>query len=320
MDSHRRLGGVFVLVLFLAGCGGGAKVPVPVVDSPEFTFFVAADTHYGLTLWEDNESSNKATIDRMNALPGTAYPPETGLGPVAAPVGVLVAGDLTDAGAYGDWHGYWFFGRHEAFAADYGLGGEGRLHYPVFEGYGNHDLTNGRRTVTKAIAARNGRRSGLSLSGNGLHSSWDWGPVHFVNLNLYPGDTGDAKNSLDFLKADLATRVGNSGGAVVLFHHYGFDSFSTDGDWWQETEREAYYAVIQPYNVVAIFNGHLHEQGHRQWHGLDAYTAGKTADGCFLVVHIAGDTLVVAARTSEGWGPCWTKPLSQKTPTMAVRR
>ncbi len=108
------------------------------------------------------------------------------------------------------------------------------------------------------------------------HYSWDWHDVHFVQLNLFPGDDPgyyenlDPGASLSFLKQDLETYVGAQGRPVVLIHHYGFDGFSTGADgkkdsngnlieaWWTEEQRAAYWNVIKDYNVIAIFTGHAH--------------------------------------------------------------
>ena len=298
------------LLLFLAGCGG-APVPIPTTAEPDFTFLVVADTHYGQSMWDDNEAANKATIDSMNALPGTPWPPEANGGTVSAPLAAVVVGDMTDTGEYFNWNGYWLLRRHDGFREDYGARGEGRLTYPVLEGYGNHDLTRGRTVVLEGIKARNALRAGIRLSPDGLHASWDWGGVHFAHLNLYPGGPGGAHDSLAFLKADLAAQVGASRRPVILIHHYGFDPFSCEARWWTDTEREAYYAAIKDYNVVAIFNGHLHSQQHMQWHGIDAFTAGRAGDGCFLLVRVTADQLVVAGHTRQGWGACWKKAVDR---------
>ena len=130
--TPHRIALLLLLALVLAGCAGPAPVKVPVVSGSDFTFFVAADAHYGQSMWDNNEASNKANIDVMNALPGTAYPVEAGPGAVAAPVGVLVVGDLTDTGEYLNWNGYWLLHRHDGFRKDFGVGGEGRIKYPVF--------------------------------------------------------------------------------------------------------------------------------------------------------------------------------------------
>ena len=49
----------------------------------------------------------------------------------------------------------------------------------------------------------------------------------------------------------------------MLIHHYGFDDFSiAQGryleEWWTAAQRLAYWNAIAPYNVAAIFTGHLH--------------------------------------------------------------
>ena len=64
-------------------------LPAAAHAAPNFTFFFTADTHYGLDQWTDNEVRNKATIARMNNLPGTALPASLG-GVVDTPKGVLI--------------------------------------------------------------------------------------------------------------------------------------------------------------------------------------------------------------------------------------
>ncbi len=301
-----------LLLVLAAGCGREKPFPIPAADPAEFTFFVAADTHYGLEQWNSNEQANKATIDAMKTLPGTAYPKAAGGGTVGIPVGVLVAGDLTDTAQYLNWYGYRLLKRHDGFKDDYGFRGEGRLPYPVFEAFGNHDLAKGRTYVLDAIRARNKRRTGLQVSESGLQSSWDWGGIHFVNLGLYPGETKQAAGSLAFLQKDKE-RLTPPEQPVILFHHYGFDDFSTQERWWTQPERDAYFAEIKDLNVLAIFHGHLHAQRHYQWNGIDVFLVGKAPEGKWLAVRVTPEQLTVACRKAQGWGPCWKK--SWKTST-----
>lgn len=91
----------------------------------DITFFITSDTHYGVEA-DGAIPANQATIDIMNAMPGTAYPVSIG-GTVDTPRGVVVTGDLTEAGLTEEWG--WF-------TADYGINGEGRVNYPVYEGWG----------------------------------------------------------------------------------------------------------------------------------------------------------------------------------------
>ena len=308
-DRHGRVHAAFwAAAVLLAGCGP-TPAPPPTPQGSDVTFFFVADTHYGLSQWGDNEAPNKATIDRMNALPGTPYPEATDLGEVAVPRGVLVGGDLSDSGIWFNWHGYRLLRPHDGFADDYGVSGEGRVAFPVYEGYGNHDIHNVRRKLVLCkIRQRNRQRNDVRLSDNGLHYSWDWAGVHFVNLNLYPGGPGDAEDSLGFLREDLAQKVGDSRRRVVLYQHYNFDPWSRD--WWEEAERDAFHEVARDYNVIAIFNGHTHATDHLVWRGIDVYTVGNARDARFFVVHITPTRLVVVERHGDAWGAQWSKDLS----------
>jgi cytolysin (calcineurin-like family phosphatase) len=201
------------------------------------------------------------------------------------------------------------------FVADFGLDGtDGRLKFPVLEGWGNHDGPPAGRerhgfSFQAQLKNRNQirRQKGLisNLSDNGLHYSWDWGGVHFVQLNLYPGDEPHPKtryspmhhhpqHSLSFLKADLAENVRDSGRPVVLAHHYDLQGT----DWWHDDEREAYREAIKDYNVIAIFHGHT-GTGVYKWRGLDVVNTGQTENG-FFVVQITDTGLRLAYRCKDG--------------------
>lgn len=149
----------------------------------------------------------------------------------------------------------------------------------VFVGLGNHDtppeypdrwdrmppyVLNTKRETVKT-------RKGPSVEQP--HYSWDWHDVHFVQLNLYPGNVRDTNNAggvaadprfaLDFLSQDLAANVGDSGRPVVLIHHFGLDEFSlrSSARWWQNWEILAYWNVMTNYNVISLFTGHVHLEG-----------------------------------------------------------
>lgn len=92
----------------------------------------------------------------------------------------------------------------------------------------------------------------------GFHYSWDWHDVHFVQLNLFVGDSASDANggydpykSLTFLKNDLKTYVGSSGRPVILVHHF---PPGTEGTTWNVN----YWNAIKQYNVIAIIVGHEH--------------------------------------------------------------
>lgn len=291
-------------------------LPAAAQAAPNFTFFFTADTHYGLDQWTDNEVRNKATIARMNNLPGTNLPASLG-GVVGTPKGVLIGGDLTDTPEFKN-----FYGIHTSFPAlnrdgfndNYAVDGSGLLKYPVYEGYGNHDVDNTSYSYTlQGIRERNLVRPDVTnLSGNQLHYSWDWEGVHFVNLNIYPGQNERSGYSLDFLMDDLAANVGDSGRPIVLMQHFGFDSFSDE--WWTPTEQQAFADAIEGYNVAGIFHGHLHTTRQYQWNGIDVFMGSSARDGNFLVVEFEGDQMKVASREGDRWGFAFNKTITVPEP------
>ena len=276
MNPSARIvsGLVFALASIRPGSAGDAAVEPTVEPAAEpITFIVTSDSHYDAFENEDRNERTRVTIEEMNRIQEARWPDEIGGGPIGHPAGVLVLGDVIDDGdrvidgksqSAVQWARY---------VADFGLDGtDGLLRYPVQECVGNHDgPPQGRERFGFSFQAELKRRNLIrkekgrisSLSADGLHSSWDWGPVHLVMLNLYPGSSPhpktryspayhDPQKSLEFLKADLAERVGKSGRPVILLHHYDLQG----SDWWHEEERKAYYDAIRDYDVIAIFHGH----------------------------------------------------------------
>ncbi len=164
--------------------------------------------------------------------------------------GMIVAGDLTQQakGIEMDWY-------RDAIT------GAARFAY---DGLGNHDYNGG---TVKDYILRDRRRSTVAsrVSDKGPHYSWDWHDVHFVQLNLFPGNNSvgaggeqhDPYHSLDFLRDDLGEHAAN-GRPVILIHHYGFDDFSrqrVSGDiprWWGDHHRWDYWDAIARYNVESF--------------------------------------------------------------------
>ena len=286
----------------------------------DITFFLASDLHYGFS----NATTISATNDlgglgRMNVLPGTAYPPGAGGGSVDPPRGVLLIGDLTDDGSPAEWM---------AFTNDWGLNGDAKLAFPVYEALGNHEYYG--TAAFPGIKGRNPLRTGVSnISNNGYHYSWDWDSLHLVCLNLFPGDFPednlDPMASLSFLVDDLARNVGKSGRPVVIYHHYGFDSFSLG--WWREQQRTNYFEAIKNYNVIAIFSGHNHAVDYIPWRGVAAFNdgnLGKPFDspitGNFLVAHLTSTRFTVVERTAAStWGVLYSLPVTlSNSPTIVA--
>jgi len=273
----------------------------------DVTFFSVSDSHYEAT--PEENSLKRAAVDRMNALPGIAYPAGLGSEPVDVPRGVLALGDLIDDGANASLNS----SQLTQWTNDFGVNGEKLVMFPVYEGFGNHDLSQS-HLVQNAIKARTQERIGLKLvSSNGLHYSWDWDAVHFVQLNLFPGNVHETPNygpihdpeyALDFLKNDLAFNVGGSGRPVIISHHY--DPRDT---WWTENQKSNYYNAITNYNVICIIHGHT-GTGIYKWRGLDVVNDGNLGASIF-VFHVTSNRLYAAQRKSDNtWGTTLSKPIT----------
>ncbi len=268
-------------------------------------FFFVSDTHY----YADEERldrldprSLKVTtnlISTLNRLPGSEIPSDAGGGLVMEPRGVIHGGDLIDSG---DKQGkkYEAMQRVEwdAYIEDFGTDGtDGRLRYPSYEVYGNHDSPHGQGLVIEGLATRNRQRKGLTgLSANGLHCSWDWGPIHFLNLGIVVGEASGATqrrryapmDSLTFLTDDLQRHVGTSDRPVIITHHIDIARYSKPcneedpvhlNHEWHPCDVRSYYEAIASTNVIAILYGHTHVRNTLYWNGESA--RGETGISVF---------------------------------------
>ena len=174
------------------------------------------------------------------------------------------------------------------------------------------------------IKERNPKRVGVkATSETGLHYSWDWDQVHFVQLNLFGGSgpqdvkgvngpEHDPEGALDFLREDLANHVGTSGRPIIIFQHFAWDGGMSD--WWTADAKERFYAEVKPYRVACLINGHSHGAGFVPWHNLLTIHDGSTArgdgdNGDFLVVRVTNKELIVIQRKLGEWGIQMRRPL-----------
>jgi len=265
------------------------------------TFFIAADTHIGWNQTTDNELKNREAIEDMNALPG-AKAPWSDDEEIGTPRGVLIAGDLTQSSS-ANWAGFWLGSWRYGFDQLYQVSGEGILKFPVYEGYGNHDLDTGFRGVLSGIYLRNKHRSTpVTISDNGLHYSWEWDGVHFINLNLCPGHGGQAYNSLAFLEKDLAQNLKSPRQPVIIYHH--LHHASPD---WPVEEKQDTIKILEGYNVIAIFIGHTHTSFRYRWHGIDVFGVPKIHGRQYYVCQIKDGALYIGRRINGGWKTSWKK-------------
>ena len=329
-----------------------AKAATPLAEPT--AFFLVGDTHF-LANKEDtaklDERSASVTgrlIDVLNKLPGTEVPKAAGGGTVLSPRGVIHAGDCIDTGDKAnvkmqetEW---------AAYADAYGLTGkDGKLKVPVYEVHGNHDSPRGDGLAVKKIIARNKTRPGVTNSSvNGVHYSWDWGGVHFINLGIVVGQVEDVARkrryaplgSLDFLVSDLKEKVGTSGKPVVITHHVDMLRYAqplpledkkAEGMEWDPADVKGFHDAIKGYNVAAILYGHTHARNVFRWDGTNkaakegiptfnvdnsSHFGGKQQ--AFFYFEIRNDGLFVREyQTTDAWETgtwtpqTWTAPVAK---------
>ena len=344
--SRRRallsVGGVAASVLTLRGDelpsfrsqGGTGK---------SVSFFFVTDTHY-LANKQEPGSMDPASatvcrrlVETLNGLQGQAIPEHAGSGRLDSIAGVIHGGDLVDSadkrgGVYPQMHATEF----AAFESDYGLkGDDGLLKYPVYEVYGNHDGPHGDTLVIEGIKRRNRQRKGLArVSPNGLHYSWDWGQVHFINLGIVVGQSGAGlqrrryapMDSLEFLRDDLRALRG-SDQPIVITQHIDLARYSvpytTDEEEflrleWHPQDVKAFHETVKPHHVIANFFGHTHRREVFGWNGtsqkqrfaesdVDAFNGDNSSHfqggkQAFFYVEVAVDDLIVReVFTEDGW-------------------
>lgn len=246
---------------------------------------------------------------------------------IGAPAGIVVGGDMTDDGG-----GQTAETREGSqilqFGHRYHQGpGDDAVHYPVYEGLGNHDLDqDGKapdidwyRDELRDYVRLNHEPSAffkpavpvLDFDEASSCYSWNWGDLHLVQLHRFGGDTRKgAANALPWLRRDLAANAGQ-GRPVVIFQHYGWDPFSTErwdlakktfdvagaGDfhWWSLDESNALLDVLSGHNVIGLFHGHQHETPMVYSHGgLDVFKPVAAFMGGFGLARFTSDTFEVA--------------------------
>ena len=252
----------------------------------DLTFYTVSDVHYGQA-GAEKQANRKKTVEELNSLPGKHYPASVGGGPVAAPRGVLIPGDLVE------WpeESYW-----KEYLADYGGPGEVALKFPVYDGLGNHDVWSyGKLQYSSYIRDEFRRRSAkkkdlIRSDFDHFHYSWDWDGVHFVNLDLFGGESvpnhpirWDGFGANKFLKEDLEAHVGTSGRPVFVMQHF---PFQDDFTYWSQSEREALVKVLSDYNCIGILHGHTHNKKLYGFQGLDIYDDGTAMKADMMVFRI----------------------------------
>jgi cytolysin (calcineurin-like family phosphatase) len=308
-------------MLLLATTSVGAATGGKIAPNPNrnVTFLSTSDCHFRTADRRTNNDWDHETIDQMNGITDLRWPEQLGGGGIDKPRGAVVLGDCIDDGDVKRDGKNWSAEQFGYFVQEFGLSGiDGHVKYPVFEGWGNHDgppvgqEKNGfsfQAELKKRNTIRQQKGLISNLSANGLHYSWDWDDVHFIQLNLYPADRQnpkvhyssawhDPQGSLSFLKEDLAKCVGESGRPVVLMSHCGFDT-----NWWVDEDWKAAYDAAKDYHVILYLYGHS-GTGLREWappgetRTWTCINDGQTTAGFFLL-QIQGNRLRAAYRTRD---------------------
>ena len=345
------------LILLAVVWAAGPKANEPQPKDATVAFFLVGDTHLladkkdPTKLDERSAALSSGLIDTLNKLPGTEIPKEAGGETVLPARGVVHAGDCIDTGErtklkhrQTEW---------AAFTREFGLTGkDGRLKMPVYEVHGNHDSTRSDGLPVEQISERNKTRPGVTnISKNGLHYSWDWGNVHFVNLGIIVGQVEAVKRkrrfdpvgSLDFLVSDLKSKVGDSGRPVVITHHVDMLRYSqslpvedakAEKLEWDPADVKGYYDALQGYNVAAILYGHTHARTIYRWdgsakaakEGIPVFNVSKSSHfasktQAFFYIEIRQNLVTVREyQTKDGWeSGSWT-PQKWTAPVVRLGR
>lgn len=260
-------------------------------------------------------------------------------GQIAEPLGVLIGGDLTDCGGGSNDSGCDNGGYNGTNLAQYleflnlydkewpfrptalsslsflkGLSNPDSdvpLKYSIYPGLGNHDLGFSNSPTMQSYIDEWSPDSPLHPVTNSskYHTySFDFGRIHIVNVGVFPGsDNGSHyefnQDSMNWLSKDLAAYA-SDGRPVIIYAHFGFDSFSMNGSWWGDSNRiDGYtklWGVIQNYNVIGYFAGHNHSQAPPASFikgvgtlPIDTFQPGAAYHQDFAVVHVTDKNMDV---------------------------
>jgi predicted phosphodiesterase len=305
-----------------------------------FSFFHIGDTHYLANIENPSEIDARSSavcsklIDTLNQLPGSSIPETAGSGKVMKPLGVIHAGDIIDSG---DKRGLNFEKMQQtefdAFNKEFGIDGtDGRLQFPVFEVYGNHDSPSGSGFAIDGLKERNKKRKNVTLSHNQLHLAWDWGPVRCINLGIVVGqDKSNSQrrryhpmDSLEFLIEDLKQHASDGKRPVLLTHHIDVVRYSKPCELnnnanlsmeWNPCDVRAYYEAIRSYNVIGILYGHTHVRNILRWDGgsnrveqgipllnVDNSSHFHGGNQAFFYIEVTPDEMIIReCATKDAW-------------------
>ncbi len=272
----------------------------------DVTFIVASDLHFDLP----PETDQYYHVITMNRVPGNfTFPTDSAALGIAGETvqkvdGVIIAGDIFDKSApeilslYRE--------RYETGKS------EKTIHYPVYPGFGNHDIDPVSEKPDENLKGRAFslhyldsilndkliKKEILNLHTPSRSYSWNVGDVHFVQAQRFSGDTGYCKESnLDWLAEDLK-QYASKGNPVIYIQHYGVDSWAIK--WWPQEARNHLFNILDQYNIAAFLVGHTHEASLQYYRGYPIYQVNnawpdKDGNGSFAVLRIKENAISVAS-------------------------
>ncbi len=314
--SYNSNNTLFAQVPFLSSPGQSRNVKFLATSDPQFDV--------------NNDSEEEQSFAVLNAMKQT-------LNNDSQYRGMLISGDLSENTTQED------FDLYKSQLAGY--------EHLTYDGFGNHDLYN--HSPVAQFSCQNGdgfcvtpktiiedlrqrKRSSLieytnipaqlftyqNAFDNTLgwedveppHYSWDWGDVHFLQLNLYPG-TGTGKQefinnaphyftpmkSLEYAINDLENNVGNSCRPVVLIFH-----FTINTPLWTSAEKLLIWNALANYNIALVITGHKNNVTNwvREWNRPSGTNLGPNSitemvagtahlDGRYNDLQIQGNNLSI---------------------------
>ena len=296
-----------IIALCVAALAIGAGCTSPKEnDTRDVTVVVAGDLHFDLP----PETDQYYHVVTMNRLEGNfTFPTDSAAPGIAGETvrkldGVILAGDMFDKA------------RPEILAhyrSRYEMGpGEKTIHYPVYPGFGNHDIDpavsdkeadnlKGRafslHYLDSILNDKLAKGEILNLHPSSRSYSWNIQDVHFVQAQRFSGDTAYCESNLDWLADDLK-RYASEGNPVVYIQHYGVDPWAIK--WWPQDARNRLFDILDNYNVAAFLVGHTHEPSIQRYRGYPIYQVNNAwpdedGNGSFAVVRLKGDAVSVAS-------------------------
>jgi len=309
--------------------------PAYVPDPDNVTFYVGADYHVFRTDFDPYTQAYFPRTLGQFAKSKAPWPGNAGIptgDTVDPPLALVIAGDMTTGAGVEQLAAYRTVWEGNT------LNGGWSFPYPVYPGLGNHDVLNAGTGgagspgdaqrmwdyLGSAMLLFNMDNSSQGLlgvnDGQGTHNySWDWGGVHYVQLNTWAGEydqyNAPGVNGLQWLANDLAQNVGNSAKPVILFQHYDLSTLGDlvgdlvhdsaenvkppvkVGSWWTvgdpspvfPYEYNSFWNVIRDYNVIGTFCGHVHAWDMQRPEHYTEYWINGAPDGSLTIPNTDSD-------------------------------